>query len=116
MAVMLLIGGRVWNDPDIPFQMRKAPNEIKRVPCSHTRVRLETVKDKSPSKTRKFRRNGSNEILTTRMVAEYLHCHLSTVYRLVKQGKIPHFKLGGDLRFEKAAIDEWIERGGGAQD
>ncbi len=50
------------------------------------------------------------------MVADYLHCHLSTVYRLVKMGKIPHFKLGGDLRFEKAAIDEWIRNGGGAQD
>ena len=50
------------------------------------------------------------------MVADYLHCHLSTVYRLVKMGKIPHFKLGGDLRFEKAAIDEWIEKGGGVQD
>jgi excisionase family DNA binding protein len=50
------------------------------------------------------------------MVADYLHCHLSTVYRLVKMGNIPHFKLGGDLRFEKAAIDEWIRKGGGAQD
>jgi excisionase family DNA binding protein len=74
------------------------------------------VKRKANNKNRKYRGDGSNEILTTRMVADYLHCHLSTVYRLVKQGKIPHFKLGGDLRFEKAAIDEWIERGGGAQD
>ena len=48
------------------------------------------------------------------MLAEYLHCHLSTVYRLVKQGRIPHFKLGGDLRFEKSAIDDWIGKGGGA--
>ena len=68
------------------------------------------------NKIRKYQRAESDEILTTRMVADYLHCHLSTLYRLAKHGKIPHFKLGGDLRFAKAALDEWIERGGGAQD
>jgi excisionase family DNA binding protein len=38
------------------------------------------------------------------------------VYRLAKDGRIPHFKLGGDLRFEKSVIDEWIQRGGGVRD
>jgi excisionase family DNA binding protein len=42
----------------------------------------------------KYRLNSNSEILTTSMVADYLHCHLSTVYRLVKMGAIPHFKLG----------------------
>jgi excisionase family DNA binding protein len=60
--------------------------------------------------------SDGDQILTTRMVADYLHCHLSTVYRLVKDGRIPHFKLGGDLRFQKSAIEEWIEKGGGASD
>jgi excisionase family DNA binding protein len=60
--------------------------------------------------------NGRNEILTTSMVADYLHCHLSTVYRLVKDGRIPHFQLGGNFRFHRSAIDEWIEKGGGASD
>jgi len=46
------------------------------------------------------------------MVADYLHCHLSTVYRLVKDGRIPHFQLGGNFRFHRSAIDEWIEKGG----
>jgi len=50
------------------------------------------------------------------MFADYLHCHLSTVYRFVKDGRIPYFKLGGDLRFQKSAIEEWIEKGGGASD
>jgi excisionase family DNA binding protein len=59
--------------------------------------------------------SGSDQILTTRMVADYLHCHLSTVYRLAKDGRIPHFKLGGDFRFQKSAIEDWIERGGGAR-
>jgi excisionase family DNA binding protein len=41
---------------------------------------------------------------------------MSTVYRLVKQGKILHIKLGCHFRFEKAAIDEWIEKGGFVED
>ena len=57
--------------------------------------------------------DGKDEILTTRMVADYLNCHLSTVYRLVKDGRMPYFKLGSDLRFEKSMIDEWIQKGGG---
>jgi len=77
---------------------------------------IRTEDTRATNKTQKYRRDSNNEILTTRMVADYLHCHLSTVYRLVKMGRIPHFKLGGDLRFEKAAIDEWIRNGGGAQD
>ena len=52
--------------------------------------------------------------MTAKMIAGYLHCHLTTVYRLIKLGKIPYFKLGGDLRFERAVIDKWIEKGGGA--
>jgi excisionase family DNA binding protein len=60
--------------------------------------------------------DDNDKILTTRMVADYLNCHLSTVYRLVNDGRIPYFKLGGDLRFEKSVIDEWIQRGGGARD
>jgi excisionase family DNA binding protein len=61
-------------------------------------------------------RPSEDAILTTRMLADYLHCHLTTVYRLVNQGRIPHFKLGGDLRFQKAAVERWIAKGGGAQD
>jgi excisionase family DNA binding protein len=64
-------------------------------------------------KRTEYRRDTDDAILTTQMVAQYLHCHLSTVYRLVKNGKIPHFKLGGDLRFHKKAINDWIVKGGG---
>lgn len=49
------------------------------------------------------------EILTLKQVAEYLKCHTSTMYRLVKQGGVPHFRLGGDIRFQKSTIDNWIK-------
>ncbi len=49
------------------------------------------------------------EILTLKQVAEYLKCHTSTMYRLVKSGGVPHFRLGGDIRFQKSTIDNWIK-------
>ena len=50
----------------------------------------------------------SNEILTVDLLSEFLHCHPSTIYRLVKMGIIPHFRLGSDLRFDKNLIRTWI--------
>lgn len=44
------------------------------------------------------------EILTTREVAEYLRVHVITVYRWVKTGQIPFFKVGGRLRFRRCDI------------
>ncbi len=53
-------------------------------------------------------RDLSNEILTVDLLSEFLHCHPSTIYRLVKMGTIPHFRLGSDLRFDKGLIRSWI--------
>ena len=39
-------------------------------------------------------------VLTLHEVADYLHCHTSTIYRLARRGVIPGtFRLGGALRF-----------------
>ncbi len=50
----------------------------------------------------------ANEIMTLPQVAEYLHCHPATLYRLLRFRKIPGFHLGGDWRFRRADIDAWI--------
>ena len=50
------------------------------------------------------------EILTLKQVAEYLKCHTSTIYRLVKHGGVPHFRLGSDIRFQKSTIENWIRK------
>lgn len=49
-----------------------------------------------------------NEILTIREVAEYLKLAEKTVYRIVAEGKIPGFKVGGAWRFRKDEILRWI--------
>jgi excisionase family DNA binding protein len=46
--------------------------------------------------------------MTVSALARYLRCHRSLIYRLLKERKIPAFRLGGDWRFFRPAIDEWI--------
>ena len=48
------------------------------------------------------------EILTLEEVAVYLKAGKRTVYRLVQEGKIPAFKLGGSWRFRRAELEQWI--------
>ena len=33
-----------------------------------------------------------------------------TIYRLVEQGAIPHFRVGGLIRFDPQAIADWLRR------
>jgi excisionase family DNA binding protein len=48
------------------------------------------------------------EILTLKEVSEILRVHPHTVYKLVRQGKIPSFRFGGDWRFRRDRIVQWI--------
>jgi excisionase family DNA binding protein len=47
--------------------------------------------------------------MTVRDLARYLDCHQGTIYRLVRQGELPAFRLGGSWRFRRDQIDEWIK-------
>lgn len=49
------------------------------------------------------------DILTIREIAEYLKLNEKTTYRLVAEGKIPGFKVGGAWRFRLSEIERWIE-------
>jgi excisionase family DNA binding protein len=48
-------------------------------------------------------------ILTVKECADFLGLHPTTIYRLLKHGLIPGFKLGSDWRFSKKELTEWIE-------
>ncbi|MBI1953901.1 MAG: helix-turn-helix domain-containing protein [Candidatus Omnitrophica bacterium] len=50
----------------------------------------------------------SPEILTINQVADLLHLHEMTVYRLAKEGKLPGFKVGGRWRFQRDALETWM--------
>lgn len=52
--------------------------------------------------------NGSGEILTIYELAIYLRVHQTTIYRLIKQGKIKSFRVGSNHRFKRTEIDRWM--------
>ena len=46
-------------------------------------------------------------VLTVSDLARYLKVNPSTVYRLLKAGKLPGFRVGSDWRFRREEIDRW---------
>lgn len=50
------------------------------------------------------------DILTIQELAVYLKIPKSTLYKLVREGKIPSQKIGRHWRFRKQAIDNWLEQ------
>ena len=51
----------------------------------------------------------SDEIMTITDIAGYFKITEKTAYRLVSEGKIPGFKVGGSWRFNKSEIQEWAK-------
>jgi len=56
------------------------------------------------------------ELMTLEEVAAYLRVTKKTIYRLLKQGKIPASKVGHQWRFDKASINEWLKQKSGGAD
>ena len=48
------------------------------------------------------------DILTIREVADYLKVTERTLYRLVQDGEVPGFKVGGSWRFRRDDLEQWI--------
>jgi excisionase family DNA binding protein len=52
--------------------------------------------------------NGeSSRVMTVKELSDYLKVHPSTVYRQLKRGALPAFKVGSDWRFNVESIDRW---------
>ena len=46
-------------------------------------------------------------VMTKQEVAEYLKISIGTLNHKIKEGKIPHFKIGSQVRFNKEAVEAW---------
>ncbi len=46
-------------------------------------------------------------VLTVSGLCDYLRVHRSTIYRLLKRGDLPAFRVGSDWRFNVEAIEGW---------
>ncbi len=50
-----------------------------------------------------------NQMMTVKEVAQYLHLHQSSVYRLLKRKGLPAVRIGSDWRFRRESVDRWVE-------
>ena len=53
------------------------------------------------------------DVLTIEELSTYLKIPKSTLYKLVREGKVPCQKVGRHWRFRKEAIDRWLEKSHG---
>jgi excisionase family DNA binding protein len=53
---------------------------------------------------------SAEQILTITELAAYLRVHPTTIYRLLREGGIPGFRVGNSWRFSQSAVEKW-ERG-----
>jgi excisionase family DNA binding protein len=49
-------------------------------------------------------------LMTVGEVATYLAVNERTVYRLIKEGHLPAYRVGGQWRFKVEMIDAWMRR------
>src|SRR5579872_5562437 len=59
---------------------------------------------------------SNNRILTVSELAEHLNVHRITIYRLLKNGSLPGFKIGRVWRFDLDEISNWMASGKAARD
>ena len=48
-----------------------------------------------------------DRIMTVAELSEYLRVHPSTIYKLLRSGDLPGFRVGSDWRFNTELIDRW---------
>jgi excisionase family DNA binding protein len=48
-------------------------------------------------------------LLTIHEVAKFLRLHLSTVYRLAREERLPAIKIGNQWRFHREHIEQWLK-------
>ncbi len=49
-------------------------------------------------------------LLTPHQLSDLLQIKLSTVYKWVHYGYVPHIKVGSLTRFKSSKIEEWIKK------
>ncbi|MDL4842505.1 helix-turn-helix domain-containing protein [Aquibacillus rhizosphaerae] len=46
--------------------------------------------------------------MTVKEVAEYLGVHTDSIYLMVRDNEVPHFKIRAKILFSRDTIDRWI--------
>ena len=56
-----------------------------------------------------------SDVFTIEELSDYLKISKSTLYKLVREGKLPSQKVGRHWRFHKEAVDAWLKNTGNSK-
>ncbi len=59
------------------------------------------------------REEADLRVVTVKELSDLLRVHPSTIYRLVRTGHLPAFRVGDSLRFNLGEIEAWFEKNRG---
>jgi len=51
-----------------------------------------------------------DELMTTRQLMEFLGLSRTKIWELVNKEQLPAFKIGGDYRYRRSEVLEWMEK------
>jgi excisionase family DNA binding protein len=49
-------------------------------------------------------------VMTIQELCDYVRIHRSTAYRLISIGKLPFLRIGGNYRFDREEVDQWLRK------
>lgn len=52
-----------------------------------------------------------NQVLTVKEVATMLRASTTTIYTMVREGELPHFRVRGNIMFHRETIEAWMTGG-----
>jgi len=55
---------------------------------------------------------SDHQVLTVREVSDLLQIHQSTVYKMIREGRIPGFQIGGIWRLRRDWLVRWMAEQG----
>ncbi len=103
------LAARLWLDCRLPASQSIVPHvdafRERSNSDSHDAMTAKFDKGLSPTGSSSVR--SMNRVLTVRELAGYLKVHPTTIYRLLKRGAVPAFRVGSDWRFNIESIDKW---------
>ena len=61
-----------------------------------------------PASKAKAPKVAYDKLLTANELADFLRIHRSTVYRLLRSGQLPAFRVGNDWRFSRDLVEKYL--------
>ena len=50
------------------------------------------------------------KLMTIKELEKYLKVSRSSIYRLIKTSNLPYLKIGTNIRFERGAVEKWLNK------